>query len=98
MFFPLFGFFYWLTDVKGKTNWFDIINRRHGNADLLYYPLHLVCCPATAASALSRGIEKRCTGTAQVPRVLACHCGADRLLVKGKIKLKYNVESSDTQR
>lgn len=51
---------------------------RYGNADLLYYPLHLVCCPATAASALSRGIEKRCTGTAQVPRVLACHCGADR--------------------
>ena len=51
---------------------------RYGNADLLYYPLHLVCCPATAASALSRGIGKRCTGTAQVPRVLACHCGADR--------------------
>ncbi len=24
-FFPLFGFFYWLTDVKGKTNWFNII-------------------------------------------------------------------------
>ena len=51
---------------------------RYGNADLLYYPLHLVCCPATAASALSRGIGKRCTGAAQVPHVLACHCGADR--------------------
>lgn len=25
IFFPLFGFFYWLTDVKGKSNWFRII-------------------------------------------------------------------------
>ena len=58
--------------------------RRHGNADLLYYPLHLVCCPATAASALSRSIGKRCTGAAQVPRLLACHCRADRLAGESK--------------
>jgi len=36
MFFPLFGFFYWLTDVKGKTNWFDII-KPAGTATLTCY-------------------------------------------------------------
>jgi len=25
IFFPLFAFIYWLTDVKGKSNWFAII-------------------------------------------------------------------------
>ena len=57
---------------------------RYGNADLLYYSLHLVCCPATAASALSRSIGKRRAGTDQVPRVLACHCRADRLAGESK--------------
>lgn len=35
-FFPLFGFFYWLTDVKGKANWFDII-KPAGTATLTCY-------------------------------------------------------------
>lgn len=35
-FFPLFGFFYWLTDVKGKTHWFDLI-KPAGTATLTCY-------------------------------------------------------------
>lgn len=35
-FFPLFGLFYWLTDVKGKTPWFDII-KPAGTATLTCY-------------------------------------------------------------
>lgn len=37
-FFPLFGLFYWLTDVKGKTPWFDII-KPAGTATLTCYIL-----------------------------------------------------------
>ncbi|WP_455591297.1 DUF5009 domain-containing protein [Bacteroides sp.] len=35
-FFPLFGMFYWLTDVKGKAGWFDII-KPAGTATLTCY-------------------------------------------------------------
>lgn len=38
MFFPVFGFFYWLTDVKNKTNWFDFI-KPAGTATLTCYTL-----------------------------------------------------------
>ncbi len=38
MFFPLFGFFYWLTDVKNKTNWFNVI-KPAGTATLTCYTL-----------------------------------------------------------
>ena len=37
-FFPLFGFFYWLTDVKGKTDWFNII-KPAGTATLTCYTI-----------------------------------------------------------
>lgn len=36
LFFPTFGFFYWLTDVKGKTRWFDLI-KPAGTATLTCY-------------------------------------------------------------
>ncbi len=36
MFFPLFGLFYWLTDVKDKTSWFNII-KPAGTATLTCY-------------------------------------------------------------
>ena len=36
MFFPLFGIFYWLTDVKGKASWFNII-KTCGTATLTCY-------------------------------------------------------------
>ena len=36
MFFPLFGIFYWLTDVKGKASWFNII-KPAGTATLTCY-------------------------------------------------------------
>ncbi len=39
--FPLFGFCYWLTDVKGKTHWFDII-KPAGTATLTCYILPYV--------------------------------------------------------
>ncbi len=37
-FFPLFGFFYWLTDVQGKTHWFHIIQPA-GTATLTCYTI-----------------------------------------------------------
>lgn len=37
-FFPAFGFFYWLTDVKGKASWFAII-KPAGTATLTCYVL-----------------------------------------------------------
>ncbi len=36
MFFPLFGFFYWLTDVRGKAGWFGIL-KPAGTATLTCY-------------------------------------------------------------
>ncbi|WP_321333962.1 DUF5009 domain-containing protein [uncultured Bacteroides sp.] len=36
IFFPLFGLFYWLTDVKGKAGWFNII-KPAGTATLTCY-------------------------------------------------------------
>ena len=40
-FFPLFGFFYWLTDVRGKAHWFDVI-RPAGTATLTCYVIPYV--------------------------------------------------------
>lgn len=40
-FFPLFGFFYWLTDVKGKARWFDVI-KPAGTATLTCYVIPYV--------------------------------------------------------
>lgn len=40
-FFPAFAFFYWLTDVKGKASWFDII-KPAGTATLTCYVLPYV--------------------------------------------------------
>ncbi|MCI1682287.1 MAG: DUF5009 domain-containing protein [Bacteroides sp.] len=36
LYFPLFGFFYWLTDVKGQTSWFSLI-KPAGTATLTCY-------------------------------------------------------------
>lgn len=38
MFFPLFGMFYWLADIKGKASWFSII-KPAGTATLTCYTL-----------------------------------------------------------
>lgn len=43
-FFPLFGLFYWLTDVKGKTPWFNIL-KPAGIATLTCYTLPYVWYP-----------------------------------------------------
>lgn len=40
-FFPLFAFFYWLTDVRGKTGWFDLI-KPAGTATLTCYTIPYV--------------------------------------------------------
>ena len=68
MFFPLFGFFYWLTDVKGKTNWFDII-KPAGTATLTCYIIPYIWYAVQQRRHLHYPEALRCTGADQVPRV-----------------------------
>ncbi len=88
-FFPLFGFFYWLTDVKGKVNWFDII-KPAGTATLtcytlpyLWYPIQQMLglhYPAVLGSGVP-GLIKSLVFSLVIVLLTG-------LLVKGKIKLK----------
>ena len=88
-FFPLFGFFYWLTDVKGKTNRFDII-KPAGTATLtcyilpyLWYSVQLLAgwtYPEVLGSGVP-GLLKSLVFSIVIVQMTG-------LLVKGKIKLK----------
>ena len=88
-FFPLFGFFYWLTDVKGKTNRFDII-KPAGTATLTCYILPYIwysvqqlagwTYPEVLGSGVP-GLLKSLVFSIVIVQLTG-------LLVKGKIKLK----------
>ena len=88
-FFPLFGFFYWLTDVKGKTNWFDVI-KPAGTATLTCYILPYIwysvqqllgwTYPEVLGSGVP-GLLKSLVFSIIIVQLTG-------LLVKGKIKLK----------
>ena len=89
MFFPLFGFFYWLTDVKGKTNWFDII-KPAGTATLTCYIIPYIWYAVQQLlhlhypEALGSGVP----GLLKSLMFSLVIVGLTGLLVKGKIKLK----------
>ena len=89
MFFPLFGFFYWLTDVKGKTNWFDII-KPAGTATLTCYIIPYIWYAVQQLlhlhypEALGSGVP----GLLKSLVFSLVIVGLTGLLVKGKIKLK----------
>ena len=88
-FFPLFGFFYWLTDVKGNTNRFDII-KPAGTATLTCYILPYIwysvqqlagwTYPEVLGSGVP-GLLKSLVFSIVIVQLTG-------LLVKGKIKLK----------
>ena len=88
-FFPLFGFFYWLTDVKGKTNRFDII-KPAGTATLTCYILPYIWYSVqqlagwTYPEALGSGVP----GLLKSLVFSIIIVQLTGLLVKGKIKLK----------
>ena len=54
VFFPLFGFFYWLTDVKRKADWFNIINPA-GTATLTCYVIPYVWYSVYATAGFQSG-------------------------------------------
>mgnify|MGYP000797786314 FL=1 len=89
MFFPLFGFFYWLTDVKNRTKWFDII-KPAGTATLTCYTLPYLWY---AVQQLAGWTYPEVLGSG-VPGLLKSLVFSlvivqlTGLLVKGKIKLK----------
>lgn len=89
MFFPLFGFFYWLTDVKGKTDWFKVL-RPAGTATLTCYILPYVWYPVQQLlhlyypEALGSGVP----GLLKSLVFSLVIVGLTGLLVKGRIKLK----------
>lgn len=88
-FFPLFSFFYWLTDVKGKVDWFNII-KPAGTATLTCYIIPYIWYavqqllglhyPAVVASGVS-GLLKSVVFSFIIVAITG-------LLVKAKIKLK----------
>ena len=88
-FFPLFGFFYWLTDVKGNTSRFDII-KPAGTATLTCYILPYIwysvqqlagwTYPEVLGSGVP-GLLKSLVFSIVIVQLTG-------LLVKGKIKLK----------
>lgn len=89
MFFPLFGFVYWLTDVKGKDDWFKIL-RPAGTATLTCYTLPYVWYPVQQMlgchypEMLNAGIP----GLIRSVLFSLIIVGITGLLVKAKIKLK----------
>ncbi|NDV80493.1 DUF5009 domain-containing protein [Bacteroides sp. 51] len=88
-FFPLFGFFYWLTDVKQKQNWFDII-KPAGTATLTCYVLPYIWYSVMSMlhigypDILNSGIP----GLLRSMVFSLLIVWITGLLVKGKIKLK----------
>jgi len=89
LFFPLFGFFYWLTDVKQKQNWFDII-KPAGTATLTCYIIPYVWYSIMSMlhvqfpEVLNSGVPGLLRSVV-FSLVVVWITG---LLVKGKIKLK----------
>lgn len=88
-FFPSFGFFYWLTDIKGKTGWFDII-KPAGTATLTCYIIPYIWYAMQQLlglhypTALGSGIP----GLMKSAIFSLIIVGITGLLVKAKIKLK----------
>lgn len=88
-FFPLFGFFYWLTDVKGKAGWFDII-KPAGTATLTCYTLPYIWYSVQQLAGWSYP-EALGSGVPGLLKSLVFSIiivQLTGLLVKGKIKLK----------
>ena len=89
IFFPLFGFFYWLTDVKGKASWFNLL-KPAGTATLTCYIVPYVWYAVQQLLHLSYPAVLR----SGVPGLLKSLAFAlvivllSGLLVKCKIKLK----------
>lgn len=88
-FFPLFGFFYWLTDVKGKTNRFDII-KPAGTATLTCYILPYIwySVQQLAGWAYPEALGSGVPGLLKSLVFSIIIVQLTGLLVKGKIKLK----------
>lgn len=88
-FFPSFGFFYWLTDIKGKTCWFDII-KPAGTATLTCYIIPYIWY----AMQQLLGLHYPTTLGSGIPGLMKSAIfsliivGITGLLVKAKIKLK----------
>ena len=88
-FFPLFGFFYWLTDVKGKTNRFDII-KPAGTATLTCYILPYIwySVQQLAGWAYPEALGSGVPGLLKSLVFSIIIVQLTGLLVKSKIKLK----------
>jgi hypothetical protein len=56
---------------------------RNSYTDMLYPSLHMVCCAAIAGFALSRAIERRCSGLIKIAYILPHHCPIDRTVGEG---------------
>ena len=88
-FLPLFGFFYWLTDVKGKANWFDLM-KPAGTATLTCYVIPYVWYSVQQLvgwhypEVLTEGIP----GLLKSALFSLVIVGITGLLVKAKVKLK----------
>lgn len=82
-FFPLFGFVYWLTDVKQKAGWFDLI-KPAGTATLTCYVIPYVWYSVYAPIAFKSGALGLLRSTVFSLLIV----GIAGLLVRGKVKLK----------
>lgn len=89
VFFPLFGFFYWLTDVKGKADWFRIL-RPAGTATLTCYTLPYLWYPVQQMLGLHYPdiLNEGIPGLLRSVVFSLVIVGGTGLLVKAKIKLK----------
>lgn len=89
MYFPLFGLFYWLTDVKGKASWFKLI-KPAGTATLTCYVLPYLWYPIQQLLGWYYP-QALCSGVAGLLRsllfsfIIICIAG---LLVKMNVRLK----------
>lgn len=89
LFFPIFALFYWLTDVKGKASWFDLI-RPAGTATLTCYTLPYLWYAVQQLlgvhypEALAGGVP----GLVRSLLFSLVIVGITGLLVKAKVKLK----------
>lgn len=88
-FFPLFALFYWLTDVKGKAKWFDII-RPAGTATLTCYVLPYLWYAVQQMLGLHypEVLDSGIPGLLKSVVFSLIIVGITGLLVKAKVKLK----------
>lgn len=88
-FFPLFGMFYWLTDVKGKAGWFAII-KPAGTATLTCYVIPYVWYAVQQLAGLHYPtlLESGIPGLLKSVVFSLAVVWITALLVKTKIKLK----------